>query len=75
MATVPATDGGAAATAGAEATTITDYHHGSTEKNVDGDFMATTECVISCNLNDLCWTRDHSPPLFCTPHSKNPMDG
>jgi len=34
MATVPVTDG-AAATAGAEATTITDDHHGNTEKNVD----------------------------------------
>jgi len=33
-ATVPVTDG-ATATAGAEATTITDDHHGNTEKNVD----------------------------------------
>jgi hypothetical protein len=55
---IAATDGGGAATAGAEATTITDYHHGNTEKNMDGDFMATTKCVISCNPNDLCWIRN-----------------
>jgi hypothetical protein len=70
---IAATDGGAAATAGAEATTITDYHHGNTEKNMDGDFMTTTKCVISCNPNDLCWIQTRALLYFALHTQRIPL--
>jgi hypothetical protein len=51
--------------------------HGNTEKNVDGDFMASAKCLLSCNLDDfvMVWDMGPDPSSFFPPHSKNLMDG
>ena len=51
--------------------------HGNTKKNLDGDFMASAECLLSCNLDDFVMVLDVGPypSSFFPPHSKKFMDG